>query len=93
MLCLQSWKTYGDDIHPTMKPTQRYVMSFRTDRLWIGNGQISWRLCIDLEREVIPADILVLAVAEPAGEPSSGICYIETKSLDGETNLKLWLLR
>ncbi|KAI9919817.1 hypothetical protein PsorP6_017448 [Peronosclerospora sorghi] len=40
-------------------------------------------------REVIPADVLVLAVAEPAGEPPSGICYVETKSLDGETNLKL----
>ncbi|EEY63415.1 phospholipid-transporting ATPase, putative [Phytophthora infestans T30-4] len=40
-------------------------------------------------REVIPADVLVLAVAEPVGEPPSGICYVETKSLDGETNLKL----
>ncbi|CEG49014.1 aminophospholipid translocase [Plasmopara halstedii] len=40
-------------------------------------------------REVIPADVLVLAVSEPIGEPPSGICYVETKSLDGETNLKL----
>ncbi|EGZ15099.1 hypothetical protein PHYSODRAFT_351482 [Phytophthora sojae] len=40
-------------------------------------------------REVIPADVLVLAVSEPVGEPPSGICYVETKSLDGETNLKL----
>ncbi|TDH69843.1 hypothetical protein CCR75_002347 [Bremia lactucae] len=40
-------------------------------------------------REVIPADVLVLAVAEPQNEPPSGICYVETKSLDGETNLKL----
>ena len=41
MLCLQSWKTYGNDIHPTMKPPQRYVMSFRTDRLQIGIEPIS----------------------------------------------------
>lgn len=68
----------------------------------IQDGQIVDRKWADIKvgdflqvrnREVIPADILVLAVAEPAGEPSSGICYIETKSLDGETNLKLWLLR
>ena len=36
----------------------------------------------------IPADILILAVAEKT-EPAQGICYVETKSLDGETNLKL----
>jgi phospholipid-transporting ATPase len=36
----------------------------------------------------IPADILILAVAEKS-EPAQGICYVETKSLDGETNLKI----
>jgi phospholipid-transporting ATPase len=40
-------------------------------------------------REIIPADVLILAVSEPLGEAASGICYVETKSLDGETNLKL----
>ncbi|RMX68185.1 hypothetical protein DD238_007664 [Peronospora effusa] len=64
----------------------------------IQDGQIVDRKWADIKvgdflqirnREVIPADVLVLAVAEPAGEPSSGICYVETKSLDGETNLKL----
>ncbi|OQR99768.1 phospholipid-transporting ATPase [Achlya hypogyna] len=37
----------------------------------------------------VPADLLVLAVAEQPGIPPSGICYVETKSLDGETNMKV----
>lgn len=39
-------------------------------------------------RESIPADVLILCVAEKS-EPAQGICYVETKSLDGETNLKI----
>ncbi|KDO29142.1 hypothetical protein SPRG_05385 [Saprolegnia parasitica CBS 223.65] len=37
----------------------------------------------------VPADLLILAVAEQVGVPPSGICYVETKSLDGETNMKV----
>lgn len=40
-------------------------------------------------REFAPADLLILAVAESNPDEMSGICYVETKSLDGETNLKL----
>uniref|UniRef100_M4BW85 Phospholipid-transporting ATPase n=1 Tax=Hyaloperonospora arabidopsidis (strain Emoy2) TaxID=559515 RepID=M4BW85_HYAAE len=40
-------------------------------------------------REMAPADLLILAVAEPKPAEPAGICYVETKSLDGETNLKL----
>ena len=39
-------------------------------------------------RETIPADIVILGTAEKA-KPAQGICYVETKSLDGETNLKI----
>ena len=35
-------------------------------------------------RETIPADLLILGVAEKIGLPPQGICYVETKSLDGE---------
>ncbi|RLN50394.1 hypothetical protein BBJ29_000922 [Phytophthora kernoviae] len=40
-------------------------------------------------RETAPADLLILAVSEPNPSEPAGICYVETKSLDGETNLKL----
>jgi len=37
-------------------------------------------------RDQIPADCLILAASD---DPPQGVCYVETKSLDGETNLKL----
>jgi phospholipid-translocating P-type ATPase (flippase) len=36
-------------------------------------------------REVAPADVLILGVSDS----DTGLCYVETKSLDGETNLKV----
>ncbi|RLN90927.1 hypothetical protein BBJ28_00008727 [Nothophytophthora sp. Chile5] len=39
--------------------------------------------------EAIPADVLLLAVSEPDPQVPTGICFVETKSLDGETNLKV----
>lgn len=39
-------------------------------------------------RGSIPADLIILGVAEKSKIPQ-GICYVETKSLDGETNLKI----
>ena len=34
--------------------------------------------------EYVPADVLILSTSD-----SKGVCYVETKNLDGETNLKI----
>ena len=39
-------------------------------------------------RSLIPADVAILCVSEKTNPPT-GLCYVETKSLDGETNLKI----
>lgn len=39
-------------------------------------------------RTTLPADVVTVSVAEKS-EPATGVCYVETKSLDGETNLKI----
>jgi magnesium-transporting ATPase (P-type) len=39
-------------------------------------------------REQLPVDCLILCVNEETPDHPTGVCYVETKSLDGETNLK-----
>ncbi|CAM9901536.1 unnamed protein product, partial [Laminaria digitata] len=57
--------------------------------------RVEWRdvrvgdLLLVKNRESIPADLLVMGAHEPNPEAKAGICYVETKSLDGETNLKI----
>jgi magnesium-transporting ATPase (P-type) len=40
-------------------------------------------------RQIVPADVICMQVSEPNPELPKGMCYVETKSLDGETNLKM----
>ena len=38
-------------------------------------------------RQEIPADVVIISVHEKT-QPAQGLCFVETKQLDGETNLK-----
>lgn len=40
-------------------------------------------------REAVPCDVLIVGVDEPISQSPAGVAYVETKSLDGETNLKI----
>ena len=70
---------YGSLIDPTRQPTEK--PRFKKD-YW-KNVQVGdfVRLYND---EEIPADVIVLSTSD-----SDGACYVETKNLDGETNLKV----
>lgn len=70
---------YGSLINPSTKPTER--ARFKKDT-W-KNVQVGDFVRL-YNQEEIPADIIVLATSE-----ADGACYVETKNLDGETNLKV----
>ena len=44
-------------------------------------------------REAVPCDVLIMGVDEPISQSPAGVAYVETKSLDGETNLKIRQVR
>lgn len=73
----------------TTSPTQAPLVLDRETRKF---KEITWADVVvgDIvkvgNRGLVPADMLVLAVSEVA---RCGICYVETKSLDGETNMKV----
>ncbi|CAN0077729.1 unnamed protein product, partial [Ectocarpus fasciculatus] len=56
---------------------------------------IAWKeievgdLIVINNREPIPCDVLIMGVDEPTSQSPAGVAYVETKSLDGETNLKI----
>jgi phospholipid-translocating ATPase len=95
---------YEDEIHPKGGPPRQPAMPSEPRTRYSGdvinpNKQIpdkarfkkdAWKNVqvgdyIRLyENEEIPADMVVLSTSDP-----DGACYIETKNLDGETNLKV----
>lgn len=72
-------RTYGSLIDPTKKASGK--ARFHKDA-W-KNVQVGDFVRL-YNAEAVPADIVVLNTSDP-----DGACYIETKNLDGETNLKV----
>jgi phospholipid-translocating ATPase len=72
-------KFYGSLIDPTNDSPERA----RFKRDYWKNVRVGDFVRLYNEEQV-PADIIVLATSDP-----DGACYVETKNLDGETNLKV----
>ncbi|EQC34176.1 hypothetical protein SDRG_08383 [Saprolegnia diclina VS20] len=86
---MEDYRRHVADDTTNFAPVQRYnrsKMAFEgctSEEIRVGN---IIKVC---NREVIPADVVILGAFEPDPAHPAGICYVETKSLDGETNLKL----
>ncbi|RLN93359.1 hypothetical protein BBJ28_00018574 [Nothophytophthora sp. Chile5] len=87
--CLEDYKRHKADHIANELPCKRFDASSRAFE------QSKWHMLQvgDIvkvyNRDPVPADLVILGACEPEPENPAGICYVETKSLDGETNLKL----
>lgn len=85
---LEDFSRHKADAEANASPTTRYnketeqFEETKWSELQVGDFILVQNRC------TLPADIIPLSAAEKS-EPALGICYIETKSLDGETNLKI----
>jgi phospholipid-translocating ATPase len=89
---LSGWN--GSGSISSLAPTSQPASSGAVDRGKRTTGRAKWERTLWKKLEVgdivllrddeqIPADIVVLATSD-----SEGVCFVETKNLDGETNLK-----
>ena len=75
-------KRHKADEQANAKPGEVFVDGKFVSRPW---GEIGVSDVIRISKnQPIPADVVLLQACD-----ESGFCYVETKSLDGETNLKL----
>ncbi|GMF18722.1 unnamed protein product [Phytophthora lilii] len=87
--CLEDYKRHKADHIANNLPCSRFDADARSFQ------QAKWHMLQvgDVvkvaNRDPVPADLVILGACEPDPSNPAGICYVETKSLDGETNLKL----
>ncbi|KAF3203909.1 hypothetical protein TWF191_002515 [Orbilia oligospora] len=73
-------KFYGSVVDPHYDPKNESPAKFKRDN-WKNVRVGDWVRIYN--NEEVPADIIILATSD-----ADGACYVETKNLDGETNLK-----
>ena len=80
----EDYKRHQSDAQENNKMCEVYDADLRrfVDQAWktCRVGQVT-RI---KSEEFVPADVLILHTSDP-----KGVCYVETKNLDGETNLKI----
>lgn len=76
-----SGKFYGSVVDPTYNRKQESSAMFRRDN-WKNVRVGDWVRIYNNDQ--VPADMVILATSD-----ADGACYVETKNLDGETNLKV----
>ncbi|KAE8991818.1 Phospholipid-transporting ATPase 3 [Phytophthora rubi] len=87
--CMEDYKRHKADHVANNMPCQRFNAVSRAfepakwHTLQVGD------VVKVANRDPVPADLVILGACEPDPANPAGICYVETKSLDGETNLKL----
>ncbi|EGX45934.1 hypothetical protein AOL_s00112g123 [Orbilia oligospora ATCC 24927] len=74
-------KFYGSVVDPHYDPKNESPAKFKRDN-WKNVRVGDWVRIYN--NEEVPADIIILATSD-----ADGACYVETKNLDGETNLKV----
>ncbi|KAK6537759.1 hypothetical protein TWF694_010670 [Orbilia ellipsospora] len=77
---LPNGKFYGSVVDPHYDPKQESAAKFKRDN-WKNVRVGDWVRIYN--NEEVPADVVILATSD-----ADGACYVETKNLDGETNLK-----
>ncbi|EPS36869.1 hypothetical protein H072_9476 [Dactylellina haptotyla CBS 200.50] len=74
-------KFYGSVVDSRYDPKQQSSAKFKRDN-WKNVRVGDWVRIYN--NEEVPADVVIMATSD-----ADGACYVETKNLDGETNLKV----